>query len=227
MKKGIVCLTLVFFLLSCRNTEKDSATTDSEKTKTTKSDSIKKNQSILVCFGNSLTAGYGLEKEMAYPALIQKKLDSLKINIEVINAGISGETTAGGLSRLDWTLKKKVDYFILELGGNDGLRGIPTEETEKNLESIIRKVKQKSPDVKILLAGMKVPPNMGAEYGDKFEVIFPRISEKTNVNLIPFFLKGVAGDPLLNQEDGIHPTEEGAKIVANNVWEVLEGLIVE
>ena len=172
-------------------------------------------------FGNSLTAGYGVDPSEAYPALIQDKIDSLGLNYKVINAGVSGETTADGNSRIDWILKQPVDIFVLELGGNDGLRGIPLSETKKNLQSIIDKVKAKYPNAKIILEGMQIPPNMGPAYTSKFKEIYPELAKENNIDLVPFLLKGVGGDPKLNQRDGIHPTAEGHKIVAQNVWEVL------
>ena len=142
-----------------------------------------------------------------------------------MNAGLSGETTASGKNRIDWVFKQEVEIFVLELGANDGLRGIPLEETRKNLQEIIDFVRSENPDTRIILAGMQIPPNMGPEYTSEFKEIFPDLSEKNEVELIPFLLKGVAGRPELNQDDGIHPTAEGQKIVAQNVWETLEPLL--
>ncbi len=184
-------------------------------------DSSTKKKTILF-FGNSLTAGYGVDPSEAYPALIQDKIDSLHLAYKVINAGVSGETTADGNSRIDWILKQPIDIFALELGGNDGLRGIPLSVTEKNLQSIIDKVKAKYPKAKIILEGIQIPPNMGPDYTTKFKEIYPRLASKNKIQLLPFLLKGVGGDPKLNQRDGIHPTAEGHKIVAENVWEVLK-----
>ena len=176
----------------------------------------------ILLFGNSLTAGYGVDPSEAYPALIQSKIDSLELNYKVINAGVSGETTAGGNSRVSWILKQPVDIFVLELGSNDGLRGIPLTETKKNLQSIIDKVKAKYPEAKLLIAGMQIPPNMGVQYATTFKNIFPEIAKKNDVALIPFLLQGVGGEAKFNQEDRIHPTAEGYKIVAENVWRVLK-----
>ena len=178
----------------------------------------------ILFFGNSLTAGYGLEPSESFPSLIQNKIDSLHRPYEVINAGVSGETTSGGMGRIDWILRQPIDVFILELGGNDGLRGIPLTVTKKNLQAIINKVKQKYPSVKIVLAGMEIPPNMGQDYTTEFREIYPALAKENHVSLIPFLLKGVGGDPKLNQEDGIHPNKEGEKIVAENVWEVLKDI---
>lgn len=178
----------------------------------------------ILFFGDSLTAGYGLDDpDQAFPGVIQHKIDSLKLPYNVINAGVSGETSAGGLGRIDWVLKQKVSVFVLELGANDGLRGIPTDETAKNLQAIIDKVKAKYPSAKIILAGMMVPPSMGADYSNSFRAVFPALAKKNNIELVPFLLDNVAGNPKLNQKDGIHPTAEGAKIVAGNVWKVLRG----
>jgi acyl-CoA thioesterase I len=178
----------------------------------------------ILFFGNSLTAGYGLELSEAFPALIQNKIDSLHLPYKVINAGVSGETTSGGIGRIDWILRQPIDVFVLELGGNDGLRGIPLTVTEKNLQAIIDKVKSKYPSVKIVLVGMQIPPNMGQDYTNEFKKIYPGLATKNNVSLIPFLLKGVGGDPKLNQDDGIHPNKTGEQIVAENVWEVLKGI---
>lgn len=171
----------------------------------------------ILFYGDSLTAGYGLSPEEAFPALIEKTLLKDNRKIKVINAGLSGETSAGGLSRIDWTLRQPVDIFVLELGANDGLRGLPLDQTRKNLQSIIDKVVAKNPKVKIVLAGMMVPPNMGKTYSDEFKKIYPALAEKNKAVLIPFLLDGVAGVEKLNQADGIHPNVEGHQIVARNL----------
>ncbi len=173
----------------------------------------------MVFFGDSLTAGYGLEEpSMAFPGLIQAKLDSAGLDYQVVNAGVSGETSSGGAERIDWILTKPVDVFILELGANDGLRGIPIESTIKNLQAIIDKVKAKNDKARIILAGMQVPPNMGERYSTSFKAMFTDLAAKNNIELMPFILEGVGGETKLNQADGIHPTEEGHKIVAANLW---------
>ena len=179
----------------------------------------------ILILGDSITAGYGLEPTEAYPALVQAKIDAKNWHFKVINAGQSGDTTAGGLNRLNWLLKNRVDILVLELGGNDGLRGLPAETTKKNLQAIIDATKKKYPGVKIVLAGMKVPPNMGADYGKQFNVIFPELAKKNQAALIPFVLDGVGGVRELNLADGIHPTAKGHEIVANNVWKVLEPVL--
>lgn len=179
----------------------------------------------LVFFGNSLTAGYGLDPEEAFPARTQVKIDSLEMGYEVINAGLSGETSAGGLTRIDWILQQKPDVFVLELGANDGLRGIPVAETRKNLQGILDKVKAVNPEVKLVVAGMMVPPNMGPEYAKDFQSIFPELAKTNNATLIPFLLDGVAGERSLNLADGIHPTAEGHQMVANSIWKYLQPLL--
>lgn len=175
----------------------------------------------ILFLGDSLTAGYGIDESDAFPALIQQKIDDVGLNYEVINGGLSGETTAGGLRRIDWMLRSSVDIMVLSLGANDGLRGIEPASTKENLQQIIDKVKAKNPDVQVIISGMMVPPNMGQRYADEFEAVFPKLAEDNNAGLIPFLLEGVAGEPELNLPDGIHPTEEGHEIVAENVWEVL------
>lgn len=187
-------------------------------------DSDTTNQTILF-FGNSLTAGYGIELDQAYPALIQEKIDSLGLPYEVVNAGLSGETTTSGLNRMDWVLKQHIDIFILELGGNDGLRGIDPQLSKQNLGRIIEKVRQSNPEVKVVLAGMDAPPNMGQAYTQAFHQIYDQVAREYDVVYIDHFLEGVGGDPALNLPDGIHPTPEGHRILAQNVWTYLEPLL--
>ncbi|WP_339923648.1 arylesterase [uncultured Cyclobacterium sp.] len=185
----------------------------------------KSEKKYILFYGNSLTAGYGLDEEASFPSLIQNKIDSLELNYQVINGGLSGETTASGLSRLDWFLEDQPEVFVLELGGNDGLRGIPLEETKKNLNAIISAVSEKFPSTKILLAGMQIPPNMGLEYAEEFRGMYAEVAEKQSVAIIPFLLEGVAGNPELNLPDGIHPTSDGQRIVAQTVWKHLRPLL--
>lgn len=180
---------------------------------------------VILFFGDSLTAGYGLDPEEAFPSLVEQQLVQTGRKIKVVNAGLSGETSAGGLSRIDWILRQPIDVFILELGANDGLRGLPLEETRKNLQAILNKVKAKNPKAKILLTGMMVPPNMGKEYSDGFKKIYPDLAKANQATLMPFLLEGVAGNEKLNQADGIHPNAEGHKIVAENLIKVLTKLL--
>lgn len=181
----------------------------------------------LLFFGDSLTAGAGLEDPLAqaFPALIEKKIHDAGLAWRVVNAGLSGETSAGGLRRVDWILRQRVDVLVLELGGNDGLRGLPPEATRANLQAIIDRVHAKSAATKIVLAGIAAPPNMGADFTRAFAAIFPELAAKNNVVLIPFLLEGVAGRPELNQPDGIHPTDKGHGIVADTVWKKLRPLL--
>lgn len=180
------------------------------------------NRKTIIFYGNSLTAGYGLAQENAFPAVVAELIEESGKKYKVVNAGVSGETSSGGLTRIDWILKQHIDIFILELGANDGLRGIPTKKTIENLLGIIDKLKSTYPDCKIIIAGMMVPPNMGQDYANKFAGIYSEIVKSTNAAFIPFLLEGVAGDPDLNLSDGIHPNSEGHKIVAKNVMAVLE-----
>ena len=220
----IFWLVSVFLLISCGDNSAKKETETLEPG--TVEESVKKdNKKVILFFGNSLTAGMGLDQNEGFPAVIQEKIDSLGMEYNVVNAGLSGETTASGSNRVDWVLNQEVDIFVLELGANDGLRGIPLEETRKNLQKIIDVVREKNPDVKIVLAGMQIPPNLGPEYTSDFKRIFPELVEKNNIEFIPFLLEGVAGRPELNQEDGIHPTAEGQEIVAKNVWEVLKPIL--
>lgn len=182
----------------------------------------------ILFFGDSLSAGYGLADaaDEAFPNLIQRKLIDAKLNYRVVNAGLSGDTSAGGLRRIDWLLQHPVDILVLELGGNDGLRGLPTQETARNLQAIIDKTRAKNPAVKVIIAGMRMPPNFGADYVARFEAIFPELAQNNPGSvLLPFILEGVGGDPRLNQRDQIHPTAEGHKIVAELVWRALEPLV--
>ncbi len=230
--KKIKFLALSLLLLAgsygCSQTESadTAAVTDNTGTAETSTSEPKSTEKqTILFFGNSLTAGYGLEPDQAFPAIIQNYIDSLNLPYKVINAGVSGETSAGGRSRIDWLLKQPVDVFVLELGANDGLRGINPTETYQNLGAIIDKVREKNPDVKIVLAGMQMPPSMGRNFTEEFKQVYTRLAEEKKVALIPFLLYGVGGDPKLNQADGVHPTEEGQKILAKNTWEILEKVI--
>ncbi|MGW8122509.1 arylesterase [Roseivirga echinicomitans] len=176
----------------------------------------------IIFFGDSITAGYGITLEDAFPHQIQKKIDALGLNYEVINAGLSGEASAGGLNRIDWILQGKPDIFVLELGGNDGLRGLSIQETEANLKAMIDKVRQANANTKILLAGMQIPPNLGQEYTESFRKVFAKVAKDKQVDLIPFLLENVGGEEDLNLSDGIHPNQAGHKIVAETVWKYLE-----
>jgi acyl-CoA thioesterase-1 len=177
----------------------------------------------IVAFGDSLTAGLGVAAEEAYPARLQRRLEEQGLRFRVINAGVSGDTTAGGLRRVDWVLKSRPDLVILELGANDGLRGLNIQETRANLGRIIQRCQEAS--VTVVLAGMKLPPNYGADYTKGFEAIYPALAKQYRLTLIPFFLDGVAGSAALNQADGIHPTGEGYRIIADKVLATVKPLL--
>jgi acyl-CoA thioesterase-1 len=219
--KNLFILLLIssFGLYSCSSEKKEKSKSQVEESKAS---TVQSDEKIILFYGNSLTAGYGIDADDAFPGLTQSRIDSLGLDYKVINGGLSGETTAGGLSRLDWFLEDQPEIFILELGGNDGLRGIALTETKSNLLAMIDKVRAKFPDTKIILAGMQIPPNMGQEYSNEFKEIFPAVAEAKNVTLIPFLLENVGGVPEMNLPDGIHPTEEGHQIVFETIWPYLK-----
>jgi acyl-CoA thioesterase-1 len=177
----------------------------------------------IVVLGDSLTAGYGLDKAQSFPALLQQRLDEAGYRYEVVNAGVSGDTSAGGLRRLDWALEGNVRVLVLELGANDGLRGLPVEEMKKNLDEIISRAKSRG--IVVVLAGMEAPPNYGPAYTKAFRQAFSDLARDHDIPLIPFLLNGVAGDRALNIADGMHPNPEGARIVARTVWHALQPVL--
>jgi acyl-CoA thioesterase I len=177
----------------------------------------------VVVLGDSLTAGLGLPTESAYPALLQSKVDAAGLSDEIVNAGVSGDTSAGGLSRLEWALAGDVRVLVVALGGNDGLRGLPPEELSNNLARIIERAQARG--ITVVLAGIEAPPNYGRAYIEAFHNVYPALAKRYRVAFVPFLLEGVAGDAVLNQPDGIHPTAEGARIVAENVWGVLKPVL--
>ncbi|RFZ91266.1 arylesterase [Mucilaginibacter conchicola] len=216
----ILFVPIVILFCACGNGQVDKT----KETESSAQENAKDDKKVIMFFGDSLTAGYGLDDEsQAFPGVIQTKIDSLKLPYKVINAGVSGETSAGGLARIKWTLKKKIDIFVLELGANDGLRGTAVSQTTENLQAIITAVKTTYPKAKILLLGMQVPPSMGATYSGDFKDMYKQLADQNKIDLVPFLLDKVGGISKLNQADGIHPTAEGAKIVADNVWSVLKG----
>ena len=182
---------------------------------------------VVLFLGTSLTAGYGLPEDEAFPALIQNRLDSLDYDLRVQNAGVSGETSAGGLARLDWLLRQPVAVLVLELGANDGLRGLDIDAMRSNLQAIIDRTRDAYPDVRIIVAGMEAPPNLGPRFTGLFRETFVELAERNDAARIPFLLDGVAAVPELNQSDGIHPTAAGHRILADNVWAVLEPVVKE
>ncbi|WP_233256688.1 arylesterase [Opitutus sp. ER46] len=183
--------------------------------------------STIIFFGDSLTAGYGLDNPgvEAYPALVQQKLDESGVRWRAVNAGLSGETSAGGLRRVDWILRQPCQVFVLALGANDGLRGVDPAVTQANLTQILQRVRARNPTARVIVAGMEMPPGMGQAYIDRYRAIFPAVARDADAVLLPFLLEGVAGHPDLNQADGIHPTAAGHRLVAETVWKTLRPLL--
>jgi len=222
MKGIIFASALILGLFSCTSEPgKTDASSPSEKGPATETIANTAKKTI-VFFGNSLTAAYNLSPEQGFPALIQEKIDSLGLPYICVNARLSGETTADGVHRIDWVLQQPMDIFVLELGGNDALRGLPITESVKNMQAIVDKVKAARPNCKIVIAGMLAPPNLGAAYTNAFKNLFSDLAKKNGALLIPFLLKDVGGIPDLNLSDGIHPNVVGQKIVAETVWGVLK-----
>jgi acyl-CoA thioesterase-1 len=174
----------------------------------------------IVVLGDSLTAGLGIPVADSYPSLLQQRLDASELRFEVVNAGVSGDTSAGGLARLDWALQEEVRVMVVALGGNDALRALPPEQLQHNLAAIIERAQALG--ITVILAGMEAPPNFGRDYIEAFHKVYPTLAKQYHVPLVPFLLRGVAGSETLNQRDGIHPTAAGARIVADNVWAVLK-----
>lgn len=181
----------------------------------------------MVVLGDSITAGYGLDPTRAYPALLQAKIDAAGLPFTVANAGVSGDTTAGGLRRLDWALGRGADVLMIALGGNDGLRGVAPKQTAENLAAMIQRARAKAPKIAVLVAGMEMPGNMGRAYTEEFSALFPKVATAQKATLVPYLLAGVGGVTELNQPDLIHPTAAGQERVADNVWVVLEKVLRE
>lgn len=219
-------ILMPLILFSCGDGTTEKKTSDTTTQEQPEISRPSEGNKTILCFGDSITAGYGLDDSSdAFPGILQQKIDAADLNFTVVNSGVSGETTAGGKSRIDWVIQQPVDVFLLELGANDGLRGVPVTETRANLQAIIDTVKEKSPETTIILAGMELPPNMGQVYTTEFRQLYADLAKKNNIVFIPFILKDVGGDKSLNQSDGIHPNIKGHKIVANTVWEILEPLL--
>jgi acyl-CoA thioesterase-1 len=179
----------------------------------------------ILFLGTSLTAGYGLDPEQAYPALIQKKIDSAGLDYRVINAGVSGETSAGALRRIDWLLQQPVSVLVVETGANDGLRGLSPDSLRSNIQAIFDRARSLQPSAQLVLLGMQVPPNYGRAYAQQFRALYPQLAESNDALLVPFILEGVGGVSALNQPDGVHPTAEGQRRMAETVWRVLEPML--
>ncbi|MBO0931418.1 arylesterase [Fibrella aquatilis] len=225
----LVVLASVSLCLSC-GAKKDTAKTEgvSVDSSTGSATATSTRKKTIVFFGNSLAAGYGLDNTAdAFPNRIGARIDSLGLPYRVVNAGLSGETTAGGRSRIGWILRQPCDIFVLELGGNDGLRGIPLKSSRANLQAIIDTVRLKNPATQIVIAGMQIPPNLGKAYTTEFRGIFKELATKNKAVLIPFLLENVGGIPRLNQPDGIHPNVQGHRIVTENVWRVIEQMLTK
>ncbi|MFN5363794.1 MAG: arylesterase [Bacteroidota bacterium] len=218
-----VCTALL--LAACGSDNSRDGQTAGSANQTSEQPADTQPRKAIVFFGNSLTAAYQLSKEEGFPALIQQKIDSMGLPYSCVNAGLSGETTADGVNRIEWVLQQPMDIFVLELGANDALRGLPVKETAKNLQLIIDKVRAARADCKIVIAGMQAPPNLGATYTREFRDVYPALASANKAALIPFLLEGVAADPKLNLEDGIHPNVEGQKIVAETVWRTLKDVL--
>jgi acyl-CoA thioesterase-1 len=180
---------------------------------------------VVLIVGTSLTEGLGLDPEESYPAILQRRADSAGFAVRIVNAGRMGETSAGALRRIDWLLRDRADLVLIETGANDGLRGLDVDSTRENLRSIVRKVRRALPDAAILLAQMEAPPNLGRDYTSRFHDMFPAVAREERIRVLPFLLEGVAGVRRLNQADGIHPNREGARRVADNVWDTLKPLL--
>lgn len=220
--RSIALLSFIIFLSACGSL---SAKNEFEKPReNVQIPQTVSNKPKIVAFGDSLTAGFGLSEKESYPYLLQEKLRAEGFDYDVINAGISGDTTTGGLERIDWSLEQEnVQILILELGGNDLLRGLPVEKMKQNLDTIIKKAKAKN--IKVLFCGMLAPPTMGAQYQRDFVAVFPDLASKHKVEFLPFILENVAANPKLNQPDGIHPNAEGSRIMTDNVYQALKPLL--
>jgi len=206
---------------------RDAGHTAEDMTASASAAPLKDARKTILFVGTSLTAGYGIDPQQAYPALIQQRLDSLKMNYEAVNAGVSGETSAGAVHRMDWLLKQPIDVFVLETGANDGLRGLSVDSLRANIRQILGDVKRTHPDAKVLLIGMEAPPNMGRAYVNGFRSVYSQLAKENHVEYLPFLLKGVGGVDSLNQPDMIHPNPRGAAIVAETVWGALRPLLDE
>ncbi len=218
MARKILALSLGISLLGCGSGDGDVAESGAAEAAPTA-------RPVVLFVGTSLTAGLGLEPEEAYPALLQAKIDSAGLPFRAVNAGVSGETSAGGLRRIDWLLREPVAVLVLELGANDGLRGLEPDAMRRNLQEIIDRTRAAHPDARIVIAGMEAPPNLGERYTEPFRAVFPELAARNDAVLIPFLLDGVAAVPELNQADGIHPTAEGQRRIAETVWTYLEPVL--
>jgi acyl-CoA thioesterase-1 len=219
-----IALFLAALALSCRGASTPERAR-SHETPEAPAAAASDSRPVILFLGDSLTAGYGLDPDEAFPALIQRRLDEAGLRYQVVNAGVSGETSAGALRRLDWLLAQPVAVVVVETGANDGLRGQDPETTRQNIQAILDRVRTASPPPKVVLVGMEALPNYGADYRKQFRTLYPELAKKNDAALVPFLLEGVAGVPALNLGDGIHPNAEGQKRVADTVWKVLRPLL--
>jgi acyl-CoA thioesterase-1 len=213
-------LLLSVLMIGCREQPRNGAAVPAAAADSTATAPAPPRHNVLFV-GTSLTAGLGLPPDEAYPALVQAKIDSAGLPFHVVNAGVSGETSAGALRRLDWLLRQPFDVLVLETGANDMLRGQDVDSTRANVQAIVERVRRERPDARVILVGMLALPNLGRDYAARFDRIYPELAARDDLVLVPFLLEGVAGEPSLNQADGVHPNEKGARIVAQNVWAVL------
>jgi acyl-CoA thioesterase-1 len=211
-------LGMVAALLACDRPRAETPAVDTAPAQVSQPPSV-------LFLGTSLTAGLGIDPEQAYPALIQQKIDSAGLDYRVVNAGVSGETSAGALRRVDWLFQQPVSVLVVETGANDGLRGLPPDSLRSNIQAILDRARRLQPSPKLVLVGMRVPPNYGRAYSQKFHAIYPELARAYDAALVPFLLDGVGGIPGLNQPDGIHPTAEGQRKMAETVWRVLEPVL--
>jgi acyl-CoA thioesterase I len=225
MRRIIVGALLAWLCAACGTRRDDDASAARQSRDTTSAMPAADARPVLLCFGTSLTAGMGLAPEEAFPALLQRKVDSAGLAFRVVNAGVSGETAAAGLRRIDWLLQQPIAVLLLELGANDALRGQDLAEAKRNLQEIINRTRARYPGVRVVVAGMEAPPNLGRRYTREFRDLFRDLARENDAVLIPFLLEGVAGHADLNQADGIHPTAAGARIVADRVWKTLEPVL--
>lgn len=218
----ITCIGAILLpLLACGNEQPAARAPERDSTAPAPAET----RPTLVFLGTSITAGLGLDPGQAYPALIQRRIDSLDLDYQVINAGVSGETSAGALQRIGWLLRRRPAFLVIETGANDGLRGQDPGAIKANIQAIVDSVRTRSPGTRIVLTGMQALPNMGSSYVRRFVAIYPELARENDLPFVPFVLEGVGGVDSLNQADGIHPTPQGQRVVADNVWAVLRPLL--
>lgn len=221
--RTLIAIGLLLLLAGCRNESAPSSQQPQEPQERQEPQEPARAKPRVVFLGDSLTAGLGLPSDQSYPSLIEKKLQASGYDYEIVNAGVSGDTSAGGVRRLDWSLEGDVRALVVALGANDGLRGLPTDDLKRNLEAVLERAKTRN--IPVVLAGMEAPPNNGPDYTRAFRKVYADLADEYDIRFIPFLLRGVAGDASLNQADGIHPNARGAEIVADLVWKELEPVL--